>query len=199
MSRRAGRVAALACLAAALPFAALAQGKLKLDAPKVEDLSTAADAFLSACTDEYNKKQDALESRWLKDTDGYEVDLQRGILRFNRKGKPKLVFDVEVAGSLSTTKHEWEWAWNNPNVVTSVAVPKEALTEAAEKYDLQYLVTGFVPAPEDIYAYYLSGIALKLRGALGIYVGEHEDLKIFMLLKNPRDDVTRPSRSDPTR
>jgi len=174
-----------------MPLASHAQGKLKLDAPKVEDLSGAADAFLSACTDEYNRKQDALESRWLKDVEGYEVDLERGILRFNRKDKPKLLFDVEVVGSLSTTKHEWEWAWNNPNVVTPVAVPKESLVEAAEKYDLQYLVTGFVPAPEEIYAYYLSGIALKLRGALGVYVGEHEDLKIFMLLKNPRDDVVR--------
>jgi hypothetical protein len=150
-------------------------------------LSEEADQFLTACNTEFNEKQQALHERWLAGHERYDVDLERGVLSLSRMNRAPILFDVEVVGSFSSSGNSWEWAWNNPNVAQSIAVPRAPLAAVGQEYGLKYLLSGFVPVPEKRFPYYLSGIALKVRGALGVYEVPSEDLVIFLLLRNPRE------------
>jgi len=184
--RSRNRIPLLANLALALSFAIFAPLAAAADDDQKSGLSPEADAFLASCTAEFNTKQEKFHEQWVNDSDAWNADLEKGVLYLQKKGKTFVTFDVETVGSYSATDQNWEWAWNNPNVKKSVAVPRAALQDLAEKYDLFYLRRGFVPITDDMMPYYLSSIALKVRGALGVYVAEHEDLKIFLLVRNPR-------------
>jgi len=150
-------------------------------------LSAEADAYLTACNTEFNAKQEELHSKYLKDTGSYDADLEKGTIQFQRAGKPVLVFDVQVIGSVSKSDKNWEWAWNNPNVPANLSRDSANVKIIGERLGLPYLTSGFAPVPDDMFPRYLSGIALKVSMAIGVYEAADGDLTLFMLLSNPRD------------
>ncbi len=152
-------------------------------------LSAAADEFLTACNIDFNNKQQRLTEQWLSDCERYDVDFERGVLSIARKDGPAVIFDVALVGSHNRTEGVWEWAWNNPNVEASLAVPKSALAPIGREFQLKYLLSGFVPVPMEDFPWYLCGIALKVTGALGTYLATHGDVEYYLLLDNPSEDV----------
>jgi hypothetical protein len=61
-----------------------------------------------------------------------------------------------------------------------------------EKYGIRYLTEGFVAIPDEDFPAYLSGIALKASGALGVYRAEYGDFDFYWLLSNPRETSLPP-------
>src|SRR5262249_50812584 len=134
------RPMALRGLAVALVLATVSSaGPLDPDDMISGRVSKEAWDFLNTCRAEYKQKQEALQDGWLADYETYDADFERGVLTLNRKDKPPILFDVEVIGSSNSTSKDWEWAWNNPNVEKSVAVPRRPMNAMADKYDLEYL------------------------------------------------------------
>ena len=66
-------------------------------------------------------------------------------------------------------------------------MPRDALNDVGRKYGLKYLMSGVVPVADKQLPHYLSGIAMKIRGAIGVYEATFEDLRIYLLLRNPRE------------
>jgi len=149
-------------------------------------LSREADEFLTECNVGFNDKQAALENNWLRDTDRYDVDLERGLLWFSRNGRAVVEFDVSDIGSVRPSTQTWEWAWNNTNVEQQMAVPRSVFAPTAAEYGLKYLEYGMVPVPNTDFGWYLSGIALRLAGGVGVYKADGEDIEMYLLLRNPR-------------
>jgi hypothetical protein len=146
-------------------------------------LSEEADQFLKSCDAEYDSRQRAFRARWLGDQPRFSLDLERGILRLSNAQSPPRVFEVEVVGSYCARSLTWEWTWANPNMPQSTAVPRAALAAVGEKYDLKYLLSAFVPVSDQQLPHNLSGIALKVREAMGVYVATYQELSIFVLIK----------------
>jgi hypothetical protein len=153
-------------------------------------LSEEDDDSLFVCNAEFNEKQEQLHNRWLADGERYDVDFARGVLRITRRSGPPVLFDVTMVGSHDRAGRSWEWAWNNPNVVASLALPESALAETGRDFNLKYLVTGFIPVPMDSFPWYLCGTAMKATGALCAYVASDRDMDYYMLLDNPRECET---------
>jgi hypothetical protein len=153
-------------------------------------LSTEADEFLTACNRGFNEKQAELSDTWLRGHDGYDADLDRGLLWIRRKRSIAVEFDVCCIGSARLSTQTWEWAWNNPNVEQRLALPRSLFVPTAAEYGLKYLESGMVPMPDAEFGWYVSGIALRLAGGEGVYRAEAKDYEIYLLLKNPRS-VTR--------
>ena len=149
-------------------------------------LSEAADAFLTACNRELNAKQERLAEQWFAGAKAYQVDLERGTLRLERESGPPVLFDVALVGSHDRETSCWEWAWNNPNVEVPLAVPKASLAQIGKRFNLKYLLYGFVPVPMADFPMYLSGIALKVTNAYGVHVADHGNIEFYLLLKDPR-------------
>jgi hypothetical protein len=167
----------------------------RLDVPvhlSLAPLTEEADEFLTACNVEFNDKQDELIGKLVDGHDNWGADLEQAVLWFTWPEGRKLVFDIEVVGSFSPATRTWEWGWNNPNVEEALAVPKEPLLEAGDKYDLEYLRVGFFFVRKGIdlreFSCFLSGVALKLRGALYAYEAPHDKGSLFLLLRNPREE-----------
>jgi hypothetical protein len=150
-------------------------------------LSPEADAFLTACNEEYNQKQKELHERYLGDVERYDADLKEGVVTFRKKSGHILEFDVQVVGSMSRSDQEWEWAWNNPNVAAELSRASAEVKAVGEKYGIRYLTAGFVPVPDEVFPSHLSAIALKTSGAIGVYTAKYEDLELYWLLSNPRE------------
>jgi hypothetical protein len=150
-------------------------------------LSPEADAFLTTCNEEYNQKQEELHKRYLGDVERTDADLKRGIVTFRKKSGRILEFDMQAVGSVSRSDQTWEWAWNNPNVDAELSRASAEVKAVGEKYGIRYLTEGFVPVPDKAFPAYLSGIALKTSGAVGVYSAEYGDLELYWLLSNPHE------------
>jgi hypothetical protein len=155
-------------------------------------LTDEADEFLTACNVEFNEKQRELFEDSLAGHERWDADLEQGILWFTWPEGRKVVFDIEVVGSFSPATRTWEWGWNNPNIRRELAVPKEPLLEAGERYDLEYLRVGFFFVIKEIdlreFSFFLSGVALKIRGAVSAYEAPHDKGSLFVLLRDPREE-----------
>jgi len=150
-------------------------------------LSDLADVFLTACSTEFNAKQKRLAEQWLTGCTRYDVDTERGLLQLSYESRPSVLFDATLVGSHNRSRGSWEWAWNNPNVAPSQALPKSTLAPVAEAHNLKYLLSGFVPVPMEEFPWYFCGIALKLTDALGVYQAVRGDVDFYLLLENPRE------------
>jgi hypothetical protein len=153
-------------------------------------LTKEADEFLTNCNLEFNAKQTAFYNRWLVDEERYDVDLEKGVFRLTRRAKPLVFFDVQVLGSHSRKDNSWEWAWNNPNVSPRLARASAQLKDVGTKYGLRYLQVGFVPVPIKEFPLYVGGIAMKVSGFIGLYRAEYGELDIYLLLNNPREQLS---------
>ena len=163
----------------------------QIGVPKAQEvfgtpLSAEADVFLVTCNTAFNEKQKRLGDTWLHDFDRYDVDLKNGLLWFSKEGRKKVEFDVAVVGSIQPSSRTWEWAWNNPNVESALAVPQSVFEDTSQKLALKYLSFGKVPVPRKQFGWYLSGIALQLAGGEGVYMAEGKGVEIYLLLRNPR-------------
>jgi hypothetical protein len=153
-------------------------------------LSKEADEFLTTCNTSFNEKQKRLGETWINNFDRYDVDLQNGVLWFSKEGRKTVEFDVAVVGSIQPSGRTWEWAWNNPNVESALAVPQSVFEATSQRFGLKYLSFGTVPVPRKQFGWYLSGIALQLAGGEGVYMAEGKSVEIYMLLRNPRRGET---------
>jgi hypothetical protein len=151
-------------------------------------LSEEADLFLTTCNVEFNIKQKLLHKYWLVDFKRYDVDLKKGLLFITRSENPRYVFDVTSVGSCNLSAGNWEWSWNNPNVEQKIAVSKQTLVPVAKQYNLKYLMSGFVPVPNESFGWYLSGISMKITDAIGVYEVNYNELSSYLLLYNPREE-----------
>jgi hypothetical protein len=159
----------------------------KKQPPQSAPLTPAQDAFLAACTQEYNEKLEHLNRDWgFAGHAQWGFDQLTGLFTLERKDGSKVLADGQIIGSYSSTAHSWEWAWNNPHVEAAMKRDVELVRAFGEKEKLEYLQRGTVPAPDKLFGMYLSGIAAKVIGSEGVFAGDAGPILVFVSLKNLR-------------
>jgi len=150
-------------------------------------ISKEADKYLTETSQSFKVKQETFRITYLSDVTRYDMDLVKGIIRFERGGHPPLLMDVQVVGSFRTSDKSWEWAWHNPNAPHALSRDSAKVQEIGRRYDLRYLLRGLIPVPNEDFLWYLTGIALRESQALGAYRVRGQEADIYMLLANPRE------------
>jgi hypothetical protein len=153
-------------------------------------ISKEADEYLNETQHFLKVKQETFRITYLSDVTSYDVDLVKGIIRFERGDRPPLLMDVQVVGSVRHSDKSWEWAWHNPNIPHALSRDSAKVKEIGRRYDLRYLVRGLIPARDETFRWYLTGIALHESQALGVYVSHAQESDMYMLLTNPRDGAS---------
>jgi len=153
------------------------------DAP----LSPEAGQFLAAASDEFNRKQEALQNTWnFGSAAQWGYDQLSGVLRLTFADGSRLEAEGQVLGSYCPGDGKWEWAWNNPNVDRKVAKDSHKVRELGDRLQISYLQLGTIPLPEPKMVSYLCAIGIKATNSIGVYQGEAGPIQVFILLKRPR-------------
>jgi hypothetical protein len=153
-----------------------------------DGLSTEADTFLGEATAELNAKHEALQNKWrFGQGNEWGFDQQSGVFRLSFADGSEFEADGQILGSYSETDGTWEWAWNNPNVVPSMARDSKKVKALGKRLNIAYLQVGTIPMPPcRDFAVYLSAIGVKGTNSIGYYTADAGPIKISILLKNPR-------------
>jgi hypothetical protein len=159
------------------------ESKMDINAP----LSPEADKYLGDATAEFNAKQEALQRDWRFGTaKQWRYDQYSAILKLEFDDGAEFAADGQILGSYMAARNSWEWAWNNPHVEEAVKRDSRLVKQLGERLDIEYLVTGMVPAPTELFASYLSAIGVKATDSIGAYRGKSGPVDIIITLKNPR-------------
>lgn len=153
-------------------------------------ISKEADEYLTETSHYLKVKQETFRATYLSDVTWYDMDLDKGIMRFKRGDRPSLLMDVQVVGSVRHSDKSWEWAWHDPNVPHALSRDSAKVKEIGRRNDLLYLLRGLIPLLDENFPWYLTGIALRESPALGVYVSHAQESDIYMLLTNPRDGAS---------
>jgi hypothetical protein len=107
----------------------------------------------------------------LGDWPRYDYDLEIGTLTFSEDGVPKVIAEIQIAGSTSANAGNWLWSWANTHW------PPERVTDAAvvraygEEHGIRQLTHDFVEDDGDLNAlgWELTAVMARLTGAVGAY------------------------------
>jgi hypothetical protein len=155
--------------------------------PVYAPLTPEQDAFLASCTREYNEKLEKLNRDWsFSNYKTWGFDQLSGIFFLELHDGSRVEADGQVIGSYKPAQKSWEWAWNNPNVEEAMKRDVQAVRTFGETEKIEYLRKGVIPAPNKLFPMYLSGIAIKILGAEGVYAGNAGAIQVFISLKNLR-------------
>ena len=160
----------------------------KREANLNDDLSPEADKFLGEATAELNAKHKALQNEWrFGQGNEWGFDQESGVFKLSFPDGSEFEADGQILGSYSETDSTWEWAWNNPNVLPSMARDSKKVKALGKRLNIAYLQLGIIPMPTCLdFAVYLSAIGVKGTDSIGYYTADAGPIKISILLKNPR-------------
>ena len=151
------------------------------------DLSPEADQWLAAALAEYNDKQQILNDEWgFGAFERWAFDTTSRTFTLQFADGTQFEADGQVLGTYCPSDNTWEWAWNNPNIEPSIAVPAEALKPLGERLAISYLTIGTIPTSNREVAAYLCAIGVKATGAIGVYLGGDPPVEAAIVLFNPR-------------
>jgi hypothetical protein len=154
---------------------------------KYAPLTPEQDAFLGSATAEFNRKIETLKKDWNFDNyDEWGFDQVSGTFFLKLEDGSRVEADGQIIGSHFPAKQSWEWAWNNPHVVSAMKHDSTKVREFGEKQKLEYLTAGMVPTPDAAFATYLASIAVKVAGAEGAFAGPAGPINVYIALKNLR-------------
>ena len=96
----------------------------------------------------------------------WNYDFEAETLTFSEDGKPRVIADMIVVGSLHGT--EWEWAWGNPHMPLRSQERMSVVRDFGEEKEWPKLTTLFLEGDMS-QCWEFSSIAVHLLGADGVY------------------------------
>ncbi len=143
-----------------------------------------ADRWLELAALELSVKQATLEDefgvgRWSK----WNADLARRKLIFSDETGPRVVCDVQVAGT--TGHHDWMWAWANPSFPDQIVTDGEAVRAFGLEHQMGQLAEPNVAGNDlDALGWRLAAAAAKIAQALGVYRAPTKGGAVFLLIQS---------------
>ena len=148
------------------------------------ELTPDQDEFLAAAIELYNQTLKEFNERYNITKYAWGFDQETAKFQLKKNEKVKYEADGQIIGSYSKSEGSWEWAWNNPNIESSVSKDSLKVKKYGEKEDLRYFCEGSLSIENENYAAYLAAVGQKLSGAAVTYRGAMGDLSIYILLNN---------------
>jgi len=143
-------------------------------------------AFLEQAEQYLQNQQDKLQSEFrLGEWERYDYDQDTGLLTFSSDGIPRLIADIDVVGSTSTTSGTWLWSWDNESILDSMKERMKRVRAVGEARGFVRL-TDARWAADEADGWELTAAAALLLKAEGAYRSPHDRGALFMILHNVR-------------
>jgi len=143
--------------------------------------------FFDDAITEHNRNNEILNKDW--GFDNYQewgFDQEGGTLFIKFKDESVVEANGQIYGSFSNNDNTWEWAWNNSDIEEHIANDSLRVKEYGERENIDFLAEAIIELPDQNTATYLGSIAEKLNNAQGLFVGQVEEIYIFIGLKGLR-------------
>lgn len=149
--------------------------------------SKASSKFLESAIGEHNEKNDILNEQWGFDSySEWGLDQESGKFFIKLQDGSLVEAEGQIYGSFSSEDSTWEWAWSNPDIDESIAKDSLRIKEYGESENIDFLSEAIIELPDQNTATYLAAIGEKINNAQGLFVGQIEEIYIFIGLKGLR-------------
>jgi hypothetical protein len=138
-------------------------------------LIKSSQAYLTECQDAL--KQEFLLASWPR----YDWSQATCQLAFSDGGRPKVVADIQFAGSISTKANTWLWAWANTSVASEVSHSLLKVREYGDAHGFPHLTLPEWGADEQD-GWAMTAVATFLLRAKGAYRSPDESGFTFMVM-----------------
>ncbi|QUD90570.1 DUF6882 domain-containing protein [Phenylobacterium montanum] len=131
-------------------------------------------------------KIDRLKSEFrLNDWPRYDYDIDAGTLTFSENGVPKLIAEIQVAGTTSVKAGDWLWAWANSHWPEDRVTDSEIVRAFGQEHGICELTHENVE-DDDLNAlgWALTAVMVRLTDALGAYRPRDDDGGLFLVYKS---------------
>lgn len=143
--------------------------------------------FLDSAIYEHNANNDILNKQWGFDNySEWGLDQDSGSFFIQLPNGKTVEAEGQIYGSFLSTDNTWEWAWNNSNIDEKIAEESLNIKEYGERENLDFLSEPIIELPDQNTATYLAAIGEKINNAQGVFVGQVEEIYIFIGLKGLR-------------
>ena len=110
----------------------------------------------------------------------WDLDQERGLLKFSNAGTEKLRFKACIVGSLSTKSETWLWSWANKSILEEMSSPILTVKKYGEQNAAEKLTKEKWNATE-VEGWEVSAVACKLIHGLGVYRGPTGNGFVFII------------------
>ena len=106
----------------------------------------------------------------LGDWPRYDYDFDAGTLIFSAQGVPKVIAEIQIAGTTSAEVGNWLWAWANASLPPELVTASRLVRAFGEEHGISDL-TGETVEGDDLNAlgWRLTSIMVRVTNALGAY------------------------------
>ncbi|MEA2027564.1 MAG: hypothetical protein U9N49_01115 [Campylobacterota bacterium] len=154
--------------------------------PNVFDTTVNKKFFDDAIT-EHNRNNEILNQDW--GFDNYQewgFDQESGTLFIKFADGSLVEANGQIYASFADDDNSWEWAWNNSDIDEHIANDSLRIKEYGERENIDFLTEPIIKLPDQNTATYLGAISEKINHAQGLFVGQVEEVYIFIGLKGLR-------------
>ncbi|WP_373489292.1 DUF6882 domain-containing protein [Blastomonas sp.] len=141
-------------------------------------VSEPAELVLGRADSEIVLKQKILQGIFGKQKYDWDVDLDKGVIRFTSATK-MVSAPVQVIGTYNTLDGTFLWGWDHPSVPVRLGADARRARQFGKRQKLPLFTTRKVECTED-QAWRFTAVALYLSGAQGAYRGPSGTTMVFM-------------------
>jgi hypothetical protein len=155
--------------------------------PALEDaVRTEWEAFVASCRESLGARQPLLDSHFgIGGYERYDYDQATKQIVFSTQGKPGVIAEIEVVGTLSRAAGTWMWSWANFSMLPKVGTRMKRVRTLGEQRRFPRLNTYLWPADE-VDAWDMAAIAAHVLRAQGVYRSPGESTDMYMTLSKIR-------------
>jgi hypothetical protein len=139
--------------------------------------------FLDKATDYFEASVTGVNEEYQLGRYRWDLDQTSGKLIFSENGTPKVIANVQIVGSYSTSSHTWKWSWANETVLKEMKKEIEKVKRYGEQRGFKELTTSQFECDED-YGWTLTAAAAYVLKYKGSYRGPIDNGYVFMLMSD---------------
>jgi hypothetical protein len=113
----------------------------------------------------------------------WDCDLQPATLTFSNDGMPKVIANVQVAGSTSNKSGTWMWGWANQHLPAQVTEEVSRVGEFGKRENISQLTDATFSADEEV-GWQMAAVATKVLQGKGVYRCPSKAGFLFLILMN---------------
>jgi hypothetical protein len=142
------------------------------------------DAWCKEAFETFRIKQNALtETYRLASRERYDYDTAAGTLTFSDQGRPKVLADIQVIGTIGA--EDWLWGWANANWPAVSTDGMRAVRDFGAQNGIEELTTEHLES-DDLpgLGWMLAAIAARVLDAEGAYRAPSGDGAVYLLIRS---------------
>jgi hypothetical protein len=108
----------------------------------------------------------------LGEWDRYDYDLSTGTLTYSKGGTPRVIAEIQIAGTTSVAAGTWLWAWANPDWPPELTKGSKLVRNFGQEHGVCDLLHDHIDGDEcdlNSLGWELTAAAVRITGALGAY------------------------------